>query len=218
MAVAVESESQYESSGDGTSHAVPYPATITNGSILVLACSIDGTSAPTTPSGWAVADTTAGPSNTVTVYSITADGTETGNLSVTTPNQQFTAKMWSWTDGAAVEATATTGDSSTPDCPNHTPSGGNASYGLIAYAGQDSADSTWTTAISGYGNNGSAASTSGGPTSNGWARKVATVTSENPAAFADAAVQAWVAVTISIATAVAGGTKLWRASKLHGKV
>lgn len=80
-----------------TSLAVPYP-TVSAGNLLVLVVGVSNATAPTNPTGAGftsrVTNNSGGSSPSFRISTKVATGSETGNLSVTTPNSTSQGRMW----------------------------------------------------------------------------------------------------------------------------
>lgn len=81
-----------------TTLSVPYPSGITAGDVLVLYVGVASSTAPTNPSGTGfsslITGTSGGSSPAFRVSRKIADGSETGNVSVTTPNATSQGRIW----------------------------------------------------------------------------------------------------------------------------
>lgn len=123
MALAFGSAGSVSSAGT-TSLSVPYPSSISAGDLLVM-CIVNKQIAatPTTPSGWTLRhtqtggypDPDAGGSNSghvrTSIYTKVADGTESGNLSVTiTSGNSAGGRMFRYTGSGSYEFDSAGGD------------------------------------------------------------------------------------------------------------
>lgn len=91
MAIALQSQGTVvENSVAGTSLLVPYPATLDASSMMVLMVAVQSASLPTLPGGWTQVYRASGTGGTLApglmVAIKQATGSETGNLTVTTPS------------------------------------------------------------------------------------------------------------------------------------
>jgi len=102
----------YEAPVSGTLQ-VPYPATVVAGNFLLMhVVAQDAAAAITTPAGWTLIDTYSSIASTLSnVFWKRADGTETGNVDITTTaGIRCGGRIYRFTRGSGVEAAASTGE------------------------------------------------------------------------------------------------------------
>ena len=205
--------------GPGTDHLIVLNATITAGDLLVIvaACDTDdaitwdNSTAGTWTNLWDTANSTL---VRVVGYAIVADGTEDGKtLTVTTPSTEKLVAIsirildaeWEGTlVGGVANGTSATGTSTTPDPPSVTPQGGSEDNLILAVAGLDDG----TGAVSAYSlpdNQESIIEGTAGGTRLAISSDELTASPNNPGTYTFANGAAWVAQTIAVSPAAAGG-------------
>ncbi len=129
---------------NATTYEVTRPAGLTNGNTLVMAVCVDGggRTITMTADGLAELGEISG-STTINVGYLKIDGTEPTTFTITISSTETIAAVVYEIENAAdpdvtpPEQTGTTGASTTPDPPSHTPSGGSDDYLWLAFAGMD---------------------------------------------------------------------------------
>lgn len=194
---------------NATTHTVTLPSGVTDGDLLLVFMSFDGTFAtpPTWPGGWTQIiseDHTAGDPRYVQIYCRVASGeaatfdVSTGAASERSAHTAYRITGFHSGGCASVEALHATGTDTSPDPPELTPSWGSANNLWFAFAGHNDGSVT----VSGYpstytnGRNDRADSTAG--IGIGTAYKTGTATSDNPGTFTISSSMYWVAITAAV--------------------
>lgn len=116
MAIPVFDSSGAAASGAGSTLAVDYPATVNSGDVLIFTYTVESTTAPDTPSGFTLVDsTTTGLGDTVGTYVWwkVAAGTESGSETITkNVSVDSIGRMHRFTGADSEEASATSADRS----------------------------------------------------------------------------------------------------------
>lgn len=215
MTATVDDNAQSPGTSDVSTHTVSYTTSPSSGETLVI---FHGTESnqeenPTIASGWTrffndrrtVAPTIAG-------FWRESDGTEGGGtVDITTNNTvSQTAEMIELSGAADPDtsppeaATANTGNSDAPNPPSLSPSGGSDDYRWFAVCSFLD-DNELTAGPSGYSTMVETADTSFPFIEIGTAHRAATAASEDPGSFSASNPRDWVAQTIAIYPAAAGG-------------
>jgi len=202
---------------NATSHTVSLPASISSGDLLIVAFGANGFGPGVSwPAGWTeFLEFDHASTGTLALAYRQADGGEGATITVTTVENERSAHLsWRITgheDPATQAPEASTGAEGTSTAPNPdsiSPTGGSKDYLFLAIheADQDTDPRTNTTASpSGYGNliEIDMESTQGVIIAGG--DKAATAASEDPGTFTISNSAAWVAATVAIHPAAAGG-------------
>lgn len=178
---------------------VPLPSSIVSGELLLCSISFENATTFDFPAGWTeiLDQGTFGPNHQWGVAYRIADGTEGATIEVDlNANGSWYSNVLRIINhggaGAPPEVSFATGNSSTPDAPNHTPTGGSQKILWIANMVSDpslvSHPSGYTVDQSSY--------------AHGWGMNVVhkqlEAASENPPAWALSTTRAWGAATISV--------------------
>lgn len=201
-----------------TSMAVNLPASISSGDLLIaVAETRNVVTWSTIPTGFAqiFSPVAAGGVGTLTAFYKIATGSEGATVTWiantgTTASWQ-TRKITTWHGTTPPEATTANsgGAVSTNNPPSLTPSWGSADTAWLAIMGNTAQSVTITVAPTNYTDLTSNAVSSGGAAANsGTAYRQLTATSEDPGAFTTGSDRWWMAATIGIRPAVAGGSSI----------
>lgn len=212
--IAEITETSFASSA--TEHLVTMPATVDVGDLLLVFFANDGSATVALPTGWTLLDETLDGSNVrFSVYYKDAIGDEDSTTVdfVTSVDEQAAAQVYritvaSWHGTTAPEiSTAVTGNDVNPDPADLNPSGWDTedTLWIASYGADDEEDATayptnytngtYTESFAGSGSCGV-----------GTARRELANASDNPPAFTINAIQQWVAFTVAIRPAAAGGS------------
>ena len=206
-------------STNSATHTITYPATVNADDLLVHWFTSDDNTYTT--SGWAaegwtvIVDDFASTGSQVlgNCAYLYADGTETGTFDITTSGDieksAWVILRFSGAEDPATQApevqTNSAVDSLTVDPPSITPTGGAKDYIFIAFSGADQ-DAVTPAYPANYINTGTVASSGAGFVTAAWGTRALNATSEDPAAFVyTGTADAWVAATVAIHPAAAGG-------------
>lgn len=203
----ITDEATSSDSSASTGHTVVLPTTVNAGeTLLTLFAHDDDVENVTFPAGWTkILDLDSGATVGLAVAYRKADGTEGGTtINVTTASAEETAHHVYSIAGAtdptvrAPEVLATTGNSTQPNSPSLSPTGGEKDYLWFSAIGAD-ASPVVNSFPSGYSNTGSEdSSPSSGNCTVAWSEKTTTAASEDPGIFNISISEQWVAATIAI--------------------
>lgn len=195
-----------------TSHAVAMPATVAAGDLLICGFVNDGSSTVTTPAGWTLLGTSTF-SVRLSLYAIDAVGNEDGTTVdfVTSAAQEaaaqvyrITAATWGGTLSTDVAISgASIGSSANPNSSSVTPSWGAQNTLWLSFFGQVG-ETTISAAPTNYGSS-NETNGSGNVVTVGSAVRDLNTATEDPGQFTTSASGAWVAYTVAVEPAAAGG-------------
>ena len=199
---------------DATQHLVDMPATVVADDLLLIFFVNDGPATQTTPGGWTELFDAEYSDSAVrfACYAKVAVGDEDGTTVdvVTSAAQEAAAQVYrinAWFGALAgvEDETPTTGYNTAPDCPELTPTWGAEDTLWIACYGADHND-TVDTYPTNYANGTYSVSSGGsGAGSMASARRELNATDDNPVAYDKSGSEQWVANTVAIRPAGAGG-------------
>jgi hypothetical protein len=192
-----------------TDHAVPMPATVSAGDLLLCIFANNGAATVATPNGWTLIGTTLGATSVRTSrYAKRADGTEGGttvnfqtSTAATAVAQLYRVTGW-FDDGVLADAiadAAASGNGFTPDPPALDPAAWDVEKTLwiAAYGAENLAQTTAYPADYANGRYDQSGAV-GDRTSMASSRRENAVATEDPGPFTNASSQPWVAVTLAI--------------------
>jgi hypothetical protein len=183
-----------------TAHAIPLPAGIVAGDLLVATFPYDGGGGAIWPAGWTEIVDRGNSSQGLAVAYRIANGAEGASVTVTTSSEQavgFVYRITGWHGSTPPEAVSAIGSSTTPDPPSLTPSWGSDTLWIAAYSingGPNGAGPAYPLTDSQR-----FARTGGGGAAGGAvaAQAIATATLD-PGPFTNSANNAWSAATIAV--------------------
>lgn len=196
--------------GSATTHAMPLPASLASGDLLVIFFSIDAAGGTiTTPAGWTQLFTASNSPVVASCFYKISNGAEGASVTITHTSgkaggtsYRISTGTWSGTPEAA--ATAATGSSATPDPPSVTPSWGSADNLFLAASFIQevgvisSAPTNYSNALTGASGSTSAVTT-------GSAQRQLTSATDDPGTFTWGSSSTWLAQTVVIKPAQSGG-------------
>lgn len=181
----------------GTSYAVPLPAGIAAGDLLVIIVGVNATATLTTPSGWTQLANAFSGTQRLAVYYKIASGSEGSTVSVTaSASASWATNSYRISNyqGTPEAGTPATGSSTAPNPPSLSPSWGSAKTLWIAAAANNGAASFSGTPAN-YGNQITGSASLVKTTS---VRRELEASSDDSGAFTLSSSNVWVAHTIAI--------------------
>lgn len=189
------------------SHAVAMPAAIEPGDLLLMVVALDGAPVITTPAGWTLlVEGASGMDVKGAAFFKIAAGSEDGGAATLELSASEVLQAWTVAlSGAGTpEAAASSGDSPAPDSGSLTPSGGARDYLWLSCACING-NETASAVPSGYTQQFNDSEGGAGTCALAAASRELYAADENPGAFALDDPAEWVALTIAVAPAGAGG-------------
>lgn len=209
----VDSKHDVQNSNSG-SWTLTYPTNLASGDLIVALMGIDGSRSVTFPTGWTVdLLDVPGSAQMHAVARKISDGTESGNFTVSLNGNErggwAVLRITGWHGTTVPEITSSDhATNANPDPPSISPSWG-AEPGTLFIATFAADNGGWTmdAVPTGYTSGGAQVSSfGGGDAGMGYAYRSASVATENPGTFTiSTATNNWVARTIAIRPAAAGG-------------
>ena len=224
----VESTTSTAFASSSTEHNAAYPATVSAGDLLLMVVSaFDGTTI-TTPTGYTELATAIDSAPVVVraaVYAKAADGTEGGGSEAIALASAHTAcaqvmRISGWAGDVSTDIDISSGgigSSSTPDPDSVNAGWGDADNLFVAVVGAGDDDAIVTSYPTSYG--GGATVASGGGANNGCsigtAYRSLNGTTDDPGIFNLTSAEAWLAWTVVVAPAGAGGSNPMMNKMMH---
>jgi hypothetical protein len=209
----ISGNTQTAETGNSATKTLTYPVSIDSGDLLILFIghdSVSGTPFGSYPSGWVELYDGANSDHAGAVAYKIADGTESGNFTVTANDSErahhVTLKITGWHGTTAPELTSNTGNSINPDPPSITPSWGSEDNLIIAACIHDNTDTDWPVVTFPYTNNQIDNSATVSSVGVGICADEDTSTTVNPGTYEMTGTDRWTAWTIAVRPAAAAGS------------
>lgn len=216
-AVATTSNGSTNGSGaNTTSHTLNYPSGVASGDLVVAHAVFDASPSVTWASGWNSLYSAAHSGSSIgnEVHWREADGTEGASITVTTGASE--ADSWEMfrvtgaedpdTQAPELAAFDSTSDSTTPDPPSLTPTGGAKDYLWLVFAGNDTGNQSYSVFPYASNNIDEGGGNTGNDVSTGACSTTSNAASLNPGTFTIGASRPSTAITLAVHPVGAGST------------